>query len=258
MAQRSPNALLVRYEGGHVYVARNGVGVRSEQYVEMRGFRDRDHAISVAQQILTNRRDPTLRITESGPVRSTFQIPQHAYRLGDRIDGEIVTSLSITQDSRGNLTVLPETANAFETMGAALDRRLSRAAAGVTGEYAAPVVDRQSTGSSVDSQPPEWSQSTVEPSISPAWTVTRPFWLSWFEVEIETAGAGTTRVAIFRQLKGSAVWEQLATASVSAADTRKVVKVNTGFPVGSKMRMATLAAGSGAENLTASPRGAMV
>ncbi len=256
MARRTVNCLLLRYDGGHVYIDRSGSDLRSERYVEMKGFRDRDHAIAVGEQILDNAADGRLRVTQSGPVRSSFQVPGSNFRLGDAFDGDIVTSFTITQDNDGNLTVTPELLSSFEAKGAAMDRRLARAAAGVTGENAAPVIDRQETGSSIDSTPPEWSQSSVEVATSPAWTATRPYWLSWLEVTVE--GGAATTVVVGRRRKGTSAWHDLGSATVSSSNERVVTKIHEGFRVGDQMRMSTILAGSGAANLSASPRGAMV
>lgn len=251
------NCILLRYEGGHVYVDESDGDPRREQYVEMRGFRDRDHAISVARQILAAGREENLTTTTSGTVRSDTQIPTHAYRIGDKIDGEMIHALTTTSSENGVVTVSPELTSRYSSRQEAISRRLQRAAAGVTGEYAAPSINSQEQGSGNDSAPPDWSLSAVVESLAPAWIATRPFWLSWVEATIEETGTGITRVTLLRELRGG-TWQPHGTIALSGGVDRVVAPINIGFPVGSKLTWVVPDAATGALNLTISPRGAMV
>jgi hypothetical protein len=245
------NALLVRYAGGHVYVDRSDGHVRREQYVEMAGVRDRDHAIALGREVLALSASSRTTDARQGDVRSIDQLPGVGYRLADTIDGELLAGITLTLSGE-EVTIVHEVNDSLKTRQDAMARRLARAASGVTGEYAAPVINRQDTGTGVDTTPPAFSLSQVQLSFSPAWRVPRPFHLSWLEVVLTNPLTSATRVAVTIDSRPT------TSVTVDAGDDRAVGVIDLSLATGSQVIMICPLAGSGVAGLTATLRGAMI
>lgn len=255
---RTANCALVRYEGGHLYVDRADGHSRREVYVELKGVRDRDHAHDIATEILQHHEEHRESLSIAGTVRSAVQIPTSGYALGDMMDGKVIVSLDITSDDIGEAKVIPTLGDPYDIWVENMNRRIARWASGSVSEWGSPVTSSQAQGTGTDTTPPEFSLSgAVVPTLSPAWTVPRPYQASWLAVNLRVPGASATRVRLYAtDLNGTT--STVTTATVAAGDDKVVVQVNRCYPAKWKLTLGCDLAGTGAQDLTASLRGAMV
>lgn len=247
------NCLLIRYRYGHVYVDRADGHARREQYVEMTGVRDRDHAAAIGREILALAAASRVTDARSGEVREIDQVPGIGYRLGDTIDGDLLAGVTVQLTGDGAVSIVHELNDSTLTRQAAMERRLARAAAGITGEWAAPNVDRQPEGTATDTTPPAFSLEQVAVAISPPWRVPRPFHLSWLEVQLD--GPLLSRTRVITVVNGSSVGSP---AALNAGDLRAVSVVNRSLHTGAVVQLVCTHAGAGTAGLTAALRGAMI
>lgn len=246
------NCLLIRYATGHVYVDRADGHRRREQYVELDGVRDRDHARAIGLEILALAKSSRLTDVREGDVRQIDQLPGIGFQLGDKIDGAMLSAITVRMVRDGDVQVIHEVDDPIKSKQEAMARRLQRAASGITGEFAAPVINRQSEGTSTDTTPPPFSQDQVAPTVSKPWRVPRPFHCSWIEVELDRALLSTHKVAVV--VDGHSVGSVI----VAAGDRRAVGIVNRSWPTGTRVQIAVPLPGTGTGGQTVTLRGAMI
>lgn len=255
---RTANCALVRYEGGHLYVDRADGHSRREVYVELKGVRDRDHAHAVATEILQHHEEHRESLSIQGSVQTAAQIPTSGYALGDKMDGKVIVSLDVTSNELGVARVIPTLGDPYAIWEEAMNRRIARWASGSVSEWGAPVTSSQTQGTGTDTTPPEFSLSgAVTTTLSPAWTVPRPFQVSWLSAGLRVPGASATRVRLYTtDTNGSTT--TVGTATIAPGDDKVVVTIDRCFPAKWKLILGCDLAGTGAQDLTASLRGAMV
>lgn len=252
------NAILIRYDGGHVYLDRSGSAATREVYAELGQIADRDLVEQFGNRLLDSAAATRTSDAIEGTVLTDDQVPTLGYNLGDLVDGRRLHAYTATLTPEGYASIVPELDDPWDLRDAALARRIARSSPGLTTEYARPAITRQNKGGSTDTTPPEFSlDGPLTVSSSPAWRATRPWWCAWLDVNIETPGTTQTRVAVARPTS-SGTWLSIATAVVPAGQRRGLARVNQGWTPGQRLIMVIPEAGDGAAKLTASLRGVMV
>jgi hypothetical protein len=172
--------------------------------------------------------------------------------LADTIDGALLAGITVRLVGDGDVAIVHEVNDHTRTSQDAMARRLQRAASGVTGEFAAPVINRQAQGTGIDTTPPAFSQDQVAPTISKPWRVPRPFHLSWLELELDHILLTDHRVVVVIDGLGH------ESATVPAGQLRAVGIVDRSLHTGTVVRLAVPVAGTGFAGMTATLRGAMI
>ena len=251
------NTLLIRYDEGHVDIDQSGVNDRIEGYLQLANVRTEEGALSFGRQRLARLRDDLRTVAFSGKLRAAQQALGIGFHMGDRFDGSMIASVQIEQDANGVITITPEVDSPVEIAEAALQRKIDLIAAGITSEYANPNTDRQGEGTGTDTTPPPFSMpGELTSGFSPIWKAPRPFWWSWAECVLETAGSTPTLVQLHRVIPGGT--SVMRSAVIAPGDRRLVEPWNVGIPVGQEVLLVVPTIGVGAEGLTVTPRGTMV
>lgn len=251
------NTILIRYEGGHVDVDLSESNARVETYLQLANVRTREGAVGLGRQRLARLREDLRTVAFSGKVRSADQALGIGYRLGDRFDGPMISSVQIDQDVNGVITITPEVDSPVQVSEEALQRQVDLIAAGITSEYANPNTDKQKEGTGTDTTPPPFSLSgELTTGFSPIWKAPRPFHWSWAECVLKTAGSTPTLIQLHRVIPGGT--SVMRSAVIEPGDTRLVEPWNIGIPVGQEVLLVVPVTGDGAADLTVTPRGAMV
>lgn len=258
------NAVLIRYggpTGGHTYVDRSDGAGRRELYLEMGGVTDETLARSYGAQFLALSRDEITTLAQQGQVRSISEQPGIGLSIGDHTpDGDMIQSIAaqLTGDGDAQLTV--EVGDARRSRLDALNRQLQRAGSGARSEYSAPKLDAQVQGTGNDSPPPTWSLSgeLTGSEVSTSWVAPRIFHWSWMELILGTPGSTFSRVELRRRVTGSRALETVGSARIEAGDERSVTIWNTPVRTGTEVLLVVTHAGTGAKDLSAIPRGAMI
>lgn len=270
MTRSLHNAILARYQGGHIYVDRSGDDPARELYLALDNIRDEDTATALANKYLDAY--AALRVSDAieGMVLDLDQVPVAGYTLGDQLGGKRLnayTATLVTSGAGEGLTsVVPEFDDPFDSAIATLNRQIARAGAGLTSEYARPVITTQATGADTDAEPPEFSLSgPVVTGISPLWRAKRPWWGAWLDVSVEVADPVAPLTVVLGRFTaagetGPSPATLIAVAAVTLAPgkTRGLARINEGWRQGRSLLMAVTSSAGTAQNLTASLRGTMV
>lgn len=251
------NAALVRYQGGHIYLDLSGAEKPRELYIEMGGVPERSVALSLTRRILALYQETNTTVAIQGEVRTTVQIPGVGYQLGDFIAGQMIRSYSIDLSGDGLVQVTPELDDRLARRQEILNRQVQRAGAGMQSEYGKPNIVGQEKGSGTDTTPSEFSLSgAITATFSEAWRAPRPYWMAWLDVQLVTAGTSATKVGVYREVGPG--WVLVASAVIATGATRGLGIVNAGWDAGERLVLGVSVAGTGAADLTATPRGVMV
>lgn len=254
------NAMLVRYEGGHVDVdvSTKPGSNRRETYLQLANVRTHDGAVGLARQQLALLRDDYRTTAFQGELRTGEQALGVGFHIGDQMDGRMIASTTVSIDVNGIISVLPEVDDPVKFRQDTLNRKIQLIAAGITSEYANPNTDKQSQGTGTDTTPQAFSYGGVlAASFSEVWTAPRPYQFSWLELVLGTAGSTASQVRVF-DITNPSTPITLGTATIAAGDKRSVTVINRCIATGRKIVLGILTAGTGAADLTATPRGTMV
>lgn len=257
------NALLIRYGGGHLYLDRSGPDRRRELYLEVGTIADRATAAGLGGRLLDLYEEARTTIGIEGPVLNLTHVPGYGFRLGDTIDGDLVTGYTATLQADGYAMVVPELGAAWAERLAALDRQIKRLGTGIVAEYAKPnIANPNGDGAGVDQTPPEFVvDGEVSPTFSPVWTAPRPWWCAALEVVVLSPSTlGPCRVRLLRldRPDSVAIPATIATATLGVGQRRALVRVNDGWAAGEGLVVTVPTAGAGVTKLTATLHGAPV
>lgn len=244
------NAVLLRTKKGHRYIG--ATSNRRELYLAIETD-DEDMAVDLAEKYLAAKNDNEETLSVEGTVRAESQIPGAAYKLGDTIGGERLTTYSVTLGPAATAKVTPGLTDTVNDELDSIERTIRRLGGGkVKTEWAEPEVEPQETGSATDQIPPPFSLQELVPSTSPPWRAIRPYWLAWIEVNLDEYGDTETVVKVRRN---GAV---LASCTMAAGDSHRLVRVNQGYAPRDTMTMQLTVAGRFAAKLAMVPRGTLI
>lgn len=255
------NAAFVRYETGYVYLNYAPPGTRAKEvFLELGGVYDRSTAIGIANEMIRVNGTDRETVALSGVVYDPSQIPEVAYRIGDKMDGKMILGLSMKQADEGYFQVTPELNEPIAVREASLERRIARFSSGITPEFGRPTIEIQETGRATDSTPPPFSQDgAVIVSLSPPWECPRPFHISWLEASLGVSGSTATVCILYVSTTGSGFdYEPFGTVTVAEGETRGIEFNNRHIEAGWRVAVACDEAGANAQKLTISLRGVMV
>lgn len=251
------NAVLARYQGGHIYVDRSGGSNRREAFLDLGGIVHEETARGLCNRLLDQYATQRRTVAMEGPILAGDDAPGPAYTIGDRIAGDLITSVTVSLGDDGLATSVPTLNDEWDANMRALERQIARAGAGLVSEYARPTINRPDTGESTDTSPPEFSlDGPVTVTFSPAWRAIRPWWGAWLDVGVEVPGSTATRVVVARP--NGSLWLAVADAVIPAGERRGLGRINRGWAVGQRLVLIVTTAGVGAAKLTASLRGTVV
>ncbi len=244
------NAVLLRTKNGHHYVGASSG--RRELYLQIETD-DVDMAVDLAKKYLAAKNDPEETYGIEGTVLSESQIPGAAYRLGDTIGGQRLTTYSVSVGPAATAQVTPGLMDPVNDELDAIERTIRRLGGGkVKAEWSEPEVEPQETGSATDQIPPPFSLQELVPSTSPPWRAIRPYWLVWIEVNLDEYGATETVVKVRRN------GEILASCTMAAGESHRLIRVNQGYAPRDTMTMQLTVAGRYAAKLAMVPRGTLI
>lgn len=155
--------LLIRWARGLIAVGSSG----PEQYVEMAGVTDYEQARQLGSDLLAAHAGSRGTVAVTGHVHDGTQQPGAAFYAGDVLGGYVVQSIAITSDGDGNTVVTPELGDPKQRRLDAVSRRIARASAGSTSEFASPFPPRAAQGDAIDSTPPLFTYTWRQPAGSP-------------------------------------------------------------------------------------------
>jgi hypothetical protein len=182
------NAALVRYMHGHTYYELPGsLGgpVKRELYLEMGSIRGRKNAERIARQFLIESRRGRQTRAFSGEARRRSQIPSDGFRLGDKMDGDMIAEIATSMGPDGRPEVVPQLGSSVDARLASLRRRIERGAETWKSEYARPNVTFQDEGEKDSPNPPPFSHAgPPREGTSPLWGPTRNYLIAWMSAEI--------------------------------------------------------------------------
>lgn len=252
MTTFAPNAMLVRYNKGHLYVG-SSQGAR-EAFVKL-DTDDENIARDFAERYLDLYATDSQAIALQGPVLNASQIPGGDYALGDSMGGNKIVGLPMEMTGEADTVVTPELIDPVTAAREALDRRAERLGRGVQSEYATPEIQRQDQGTGTDTSPPPFSLGQeLYPTTFPWWVCTRPYWCTWVEATLDQAGETTSRIDL--QHNGNLV----KSIMMGPGEKRKIMRVAKGWlpePV-SVMSCEIKVAGRRAAKLAVTPKGTMI
>lgn len=148
------DTVLIRWAEGFVAVPETAGG--RERYIEVRGITDRDEAIALGESLLASYAGTRGTTAATGHVFDSTQRPGDGFWLGDKIDGQIVQSISIGRDAEGYTVVSPELGDPLHVRRDEMERRVARAATPVQSEWASPYPEVK-TGEKIDTTIPSFS-----------------------------------------------------------------------------------------------------
>lgn len=247
------NAVLVRYAGGYTYVDRSHGAGRRELFLQMGGVVDEQLARQLGAQFLALSRDEIATVVQQGHVRSIGEVPGIGVELGDKIGANMVVSVTSSLALDGDAQVTLELGDARRARIEALNRQLQRAGSGMKSEYSAPAIKDQAQGSGTDTTPPGFSQSgDIVPAISAPWVAPRGYHLSWLEMACAIPGALGSKVEVYRNRV------KVGEAVLPAGRLRSVTTINRGWRTGDELVLYLSVQGIGTQDLSVTPRGAMI
>jgi hypothetical protein len=130
------DCVLIRWRDQFVAVPETAGG--RERYIEVRGISDRDEAIALGEALLEAYNGTRGTTAVTGHVHNGSQQPGGAWWLGDKMDGQIIQSISVNIDDEGYTVVTPELGDPLRLRLDEMDRRIARAATPVQSEWASP------------------------------------------------------------------------------------------------------------------------
>lgn len=148
------DTVLIRWADGFVAVPENAGG--RERYIEVRGITNRDAAITLGEAVLDAYKGQRGTTGVTGHVHNGAQQPGSGFYVGDKMDGQIVQSISIGIDGEGYTVVTPELGDPLRARLDELDRRIARAGTAVQSEWASPYPEVK-TAKPVDTTIPEFT-----------------------------------------------------------------------------------------------------
>lgn len=148
------DCILIRWADGYCCVPAEAGG--KERYLEIRGIVTRDDAVKLGQELLDAYKTQRTSTAVTGHVWNSSQQPGTGFYLGDKLDGELVQSITIDIDGDGATVVTPELGDALAVRLEALNRKLARMATPVQSEWASPT-PRPRTSRQVDTTVPSFT-----------------------------------------------------------------------------------------------------
>lgn len=145
--------ILVRWARGLISIG----GAGGEQFVEMAGVTDREQALQLGADLLAAHAGLRTTVAVTGHVHNGSQQPGGAYYAGETMSGFVVQSIAISTDGDQNTVVTPELGDPKQRKLDAVQRRIARASAGSTSEFASPNPPRAKEGDAIDSTPPKFT-----------------------------------------------------------------------------------------------------
>lgn len=152
--------LLIRWARGWISVG----GPGREQCIEIAGVQSYEEAKKLGEELLEAHKGQRGTVSVTGHVHNGAQQPGDGFYLLDRLDGMRVESVAVGRDGEGYTTVTPELGDPRTLRLEQMERRLKRASAGSTSEWASPVPPRQTQGEKIDSTPPKFTYEFPESS----------------------------------------------------------------------------------------------
>lgn len=146
------DTVLLRWEKGLVREPISGGGI--EKYVEVQGITSPEEARALARDLLDASLDDRTTTAVSGHIWGPPQRPGTGFNVGDFLDGLKVQSISIGIDDEGGAVVTPELGDRFGFTMEEMERRIERANAGVTSEWASPYTEPMNHGVPIDTTVP--------------------------------------------------------------------------------------------------------
>jgi hypothetical protein len=149
----STTRVLIRWARGLISVGDDG----PEQFVEIAGVQDYEQAKQLGEALLEASKGTRQTLAVQGGVYTPAQQPGAAYEVVDRMGVYQIQSIAISTDDEAYTVVTPELGDPKQKRLDAINRRLVRASAGATSEFAAPGAPRQPEGQGMGGTPPEFS-----------------------------------------------------------------------------------------------------
>lgn len=156
--------VLIRWARGLISVGDEG----REQFIEIAGVRDYEEAKLLGESLIEAHKGQRGTTAVTGHVHNPDQQPAGGFYLVDKLNGQRVESISIGMDEEGYTVVTPELGDPLAHRLAAMNRRLAKASAGATSEWASPYADRFAQGEKIDNTPPTFGYKWQQPPEKPA------------------------------------------------------------------------------------------
>jgi len=249
-------AILARYVGGHVYVG----GPPREMYLELGGVKSETQAKALCQEVLANQQLVETVTAISGETSLATSLPGAGWGLGDKLDGEMVTTISAVLDD-DKVTITPGLVGTVTIKLEAEERKLQRAAAGVQNLWGTPQYTRETTGARVDTTPPQISfDGVLKPRYAPIWQAPKAWMGAWMDIVVAKAGWGDTTFVlakVFQTGPSAGAVVPVCRLILKAGTRRNAVKIPDGWQIGEQLIVYCSKSG-GCDTATVSLRGAMV
>jgi len=256
------SAVMARWRDGYVYVKSAGAGTIRELYLELPNLSTFEEATAVAESYLDLRAAHHRTVALTGAVLNDSHVP------GVGMLGGSFAGYAVAMDEDGQATVTPEMVDPLDVAAAAFERRINHASIGLSNALTAPNVNRQDTGSQVDTTPPPFSlDGPVKKSTSVPWDSPKWFQAAFLELALETPGDDPVTVRVNRRrFRGGGSTSELdgpsgsimATLALPSGEERIIGPCIAMFRPTDRMTIEVVDDVESAEKLTVTVRGAMV
>ena len=236
-------------EGGREVFLKN-TGIESEAMAEElgRAVRDVENASVTVEAY-------------EGEAWTPAQMPG-PWRIGDRMGGQPITGYTVTMGPEASAVVVPQLVDPDVVRAEALDRRLTRLAAGGASQWSNPAGGERRSGAATETFAPEFTYSGPLTRLvySPLYRVPRVWRFTWLDVAVRVpSDTGTLRVVVDRLDPDGDGQVNLATAYIGPGERRAIDAVALNVPAGYSLIAGITNVGGAPyrEDLTVTLRGVM-